>query len=108
HFSALFVNNPYHYYEPVPNTYHHASPTRRSSDLRALDEQLPLIKRDGGFVRSGYDSTLDETRNLRDASRLVVASMQARYADQTRSEEHTSELQSRFDLVCRLLLEKKK
>src|SRR5699024_11283269 len=26
----------------------------------------------------------------------------------TRSEEHTSELQSRFELVCRLLLEKKK
>src|SRR2546428_8309983 len=29
-------------------------------------------------------------------------------ADQDRSEEHTSELQSRSDLVCRLLLEKKK
>src|SRR5699024_11699443 len=29
-------------------------------------------------------------------------------ADDKRSEEHTSELQSRFDLVCRLLLEKKK
>src|SRR5207249_9105214 len=28
--------------------------------------------------------------------------------DPSRSEEHTSELQSRFDLVCRLLLEKKK
>src|SRR5690349_23210701 len=28
--------------------------------------------------------------------------------DPTRSEEHTSELQSRRDLVCRLLLEKKK
>src|SRR5207249_10207443 len=28
--------------------------------------------------------------------------------DLPRSEEHTSELQSRFDLVCRLLLEKKK
>src|SRR5207249_11564614 len=28
--------------------------------------------------------------------------------EKTRSEEHTSELQSRFDLVCRLLLEKKK
>src|SRR5699024_11624005 len=28
--------------------------------------------------------------------------------DLNRSEEHTSELQSRFDLVCRLLLEKKK
>src|SRR5438067_3620819 len=37
----------------------------------------------------------------RDASRgLVVLAV--------RSEEHTSELQSRFDLVCRLLLEKKK
>lgn len=49
----------------------------------ALDEQLPLIKRDGGFVRQGYESALDEARNLRDASRLVVASMQARYADAT-------------------------
>src|SRR5699024_11927294 len=28
--------------------------------------------------------------------------------EEARSEEHTSELQSRFDLVCRLLLEKKK
>src|SRR5699024_11550867 len=28
--------------------------------------------------------------------------------EENRSEEHTSELQSRFDLVCRLLLEKKK
>src|SRR5207249_5609858 len=33
--------------------------------------------------------------------------LDARYAG-LRSEEHTSELQSRFDLVCRLLLEKKK
>src|SRR5699024_11608007 len=31
----------------------------------------------------------------------------AAISDRTRSEEHTSELQSRFDLVCRLLLEKK-
>src|SRR5207249_12031495 len=31
-----------------------------------------------------------------------------RRSAQDRSEEHTSELQSRFDLVCRLLLEKKK
>src|SRR5699024_11863882 len=30
------------------------------------------------------------------------------HVDDIRSEEHTSELQSRFDLVCRLLLEKKK
>jgi len=50
---------------------------------RALAEQLPLIKRDGGFVREGYEAALDEARNLRDASRMVVAAMQARYADQT-------------------------
>src|SRR5699024_3180042 len=31
-----------------------------------------------------------------------------KYLSRDRSEEHTSELQSRFDLVCRLLLEKKK
>src|SRR5207249_9740097 len=31
-----------------------------------------------------------------------------RHRSPARSEEHTSELQSRFDLVCRLLLEKKK
>jgi DNA mismatch repair protein MutS len=50
---------------------------------RALDEELPLLKRDGGFVRHGFEADLDETRSLRDASRLVVASMQARYADLT-------------------------
>ncbi len=50
---------------------------------RALADQLPPIKRDGGFVREGYEAALDEARNLRDASRLVVAAMQARYADET-------------------------
>src|SRR2546421_3472732 len=38
-----------------------------------------------------------------DDERLVL-----RMCDENRSEEHTSELQSRSDLVCRLLLEKKK
>src|ERR1700719_2514563 len=42
---------------------------------RALAEQLPLFKRDGGFVRESYEPSLDEARNLREASRLVVASM---------------------------------
>src|SRR5437868_8673057 len=37
---------------------------------------------------------------------LVLAAQYESWA--LRSEEHTSELQSRFDLVCRLLLEKKK
>src|SRR5699024_2279316 len=41
----------------------------------------------------------------------MATSLLLQYPDEgfhdTRSEEHTSELQSRFDLVCRLLLEKK-
>src|SRR5699024_12113195 len=38
---------------------------------------------------------------------MAIGAMKACY-ELGRSEEHTSELQSRFDLVCRLLLEKKK
>src|SRR5437868_9475153 len=38
----------------------------------------------------------------------ILPEKELRAALDPRSEEHTSELQSRFDLVCRLLLEKKK
>src|SRR5699024_12576313 len=38
----------------------------------------------------------------------TLAVRKKRISPSERSEEHTSELQSRFDLVCRLLLEKKK
>src|SRR5437868_13969324 len=40
-------------------------------------------------------------------ARAARASRSCCEAAKARSEEHTSELQSRFDLVCRLLLEKK-
>jgi DNA mismatch repair protein MutS len=49
----------------------------------ALATELPAVKRDGGFVRSGYNAALDETRALRDESRRVVAALQSRYADET-------------------------
>src|SRR2546429_5802960 len=39
--------------------------------------------------------------------RSTICCRPARFAISTRSEEHTSELQSRLHLVCRLLLEKK-
>src|SRR5699024_11369659 len=39
---------------------------------------------------------------------LVYDALESTFNQLERSEEHTSELQSRFDLVCRLLLEKKK
>ncbi len=47
----------------------------------ALADELPLNRRDGGFVRSGYDTVLDEARALRDESRRVIASLQARYIE---------------------------
>src|SRR5271167_5161302 len=45
---------------------------------------------------------------LRVPSFVVRQQIAERRLHDLRSEEHTSELQSRFDLVCRLLLEKKK
>jgi DNA mismatch repair protein MutS len=55
-----------------------------ADELRAaLGDELPPVKRDGGFVRAGYDTGLDEARALRDESRRVVAALQARYAEAT-------------------------
>ena len=48
-----------------------------------LDDELPLLKRDGGFVRRGYNAELDELRALRDESRRVIAGLQLSYADET-------------------------
>src|SRR3989442_9537672 len=48
------------------------------------------------LFRSGYDRELDDVKDTRDGGKQYIA----------RSEEHTSELQSRLHLVCRLLLEK--
>ena len=46
----------------------------------ALVAEPPLLARDGGFVASGYDGELDETRALRDEGRGVIGRMQAEYA----------------------------
>ena len=50
---------------------------------RALADELPALRRDGGFVRAGYEPALDEARALRDESRRVVAALQLRYAETT-------------------------
>ncbi|MCZ0737353.1 DNA mismatch repair protein MutS [Phreatobacter sp. AB_2022a] len=49
----------------------------------ALADELPLLKRDGGFVRAGHLADLDEARGLRDESRRVIAGLQTRYAEET-------------------------
>src|SRR5699024_12376092 len=75
----------------------HSFPTRRSSDLIAhIHTLLQNLKNQRKCILLASHSALD----IAQACDMV-------YTFQQRSEEHTSELQSRFDLVCRLLLEKK-
>src|SRR5699024_12510320 len=75
----------------------HSFPTRRSSDLGG-DET--------GTVARGLPSGLPTGWNgRRQPHHPQPPPVPLRHC--SRSEEHTSELQSRFDLVCRLLLEKK-
>src|SRR2546430_11387520 len=50
---------------------------------------------------------VNETPLARSASRLALLASGVSLTSSTRSEEHTSELQSQSNLVCRLLLEKK-
>ena len=49
----------------------------------ALANEVPLMARDGGFVRIGYDAELDDARELRDQGRKVVSAMQTDYATVT-------------------------
>ncbi|WP_310241055.1 DNA mismatch repair protein MutS [Rhizobium rosettiformans] len=48
-----------------------------------LADELPLLKRDGGFLRDGAIPELDELRALRDQSRRVIAGLQLQYAEET-------------------------
>src|SRR5438067_9988785 len=60
-------------------------------------------------ARAKLTRIVDATRHAVDAREVAGRVGAKRSGNFTRrSEEHTSELQSRFDLVCRLLLEKKK
>ncbi len=60
-----------------------ADPTLAGELQRALADELPLLRRDGGFVRGGYEPALDEARALRDESRRVIAALQIQYAETT-------------------------
>src|SRR5947207_12025637 len=93
----------------------HATPTPEIYTL-SLHDALPIcdgvivVSQDGGEwgwvfwpQRGEYANT---TRFLTDED--AVARLEVEPFARPRSEEHTSELQSHSDLVCRLLLEKKK
>jgi DNA mismatch repair protein MutS len=61
-----------------------ALPKAVQDDLSsALADDVPMLARDGGFIRQGYSEELDELRALRDESRKVIAGLQTSYAEQT-------------------------
>src|SRR5207249_10371979 len=74
------------------------TPDRRAVDPRTASRILfveqPYSNHNGGHLLFGPDSML-----------YIPLGDGGSAGDPHRSEEHTSELQSRFDLVCRLLLE---
>src|SRR5205807_9609670 len=92
----------------------HSFPTRRSSDLYLTndprDQPAPLFQYEPVVVEftppqnlrpAELGLILDESADTKDVTATIVDLA-------VRSEEHTSELQSPCNLVCRLLLEKKK
>src|SRR5207249_6353150 len=86
----------------------------RSWSTRAgeLELAIPKIRRGSYFPSFLEPRKRSEQALVSVVQEAYVAGVSTRKVDQVveslRSEEHTSELQSRFDLVCRLLLEKKK
>jgi DNA mismatch repair protein MutS len=48
-----------------------------------LAERLPVAVTDGGVIRPGYDSELDELRSLRDGGRQYIAALQQRERERT-------------------------
>src|SRR5207249_5610281 len=91
----------------------HSFPTRRSSDLSRDARQRFVTGHDAsafahGDVMSGIERDGREMAKGAGQSAAIAGTQRVAIVLDDRSEEHTSELQSRFDLVCRLLLEKKK
>src|SRR5699024_12805506 len=83
----------------------------------SLHDALPIceqVEKNGAMIALQVDNRYHWLRvrelelSVRHLQRKKYEKELERERRAERSEEHTSELQSRFDLVCRLLLEKKK
>src|SRR5699024_11363467 len=69
-----------------------------------MAREYKKLSKEHGQVKEKYSGLVERfNENVNDYNELLEENKSLK-----RSEEHTSELQSRFDLVCRLLLEKKK
>src|SRR5690606_42086991 len=91
---------------------HPSSPTRRSSDLRQAASVYRCIGRPALAEDASFSNLLANPEYNDLVGALIGEWTGQRTAleifDESRSEEHTSELQSRENIVCRPLLEKKK
>src|SRR2546428_9432105 len=73
----------------------------------SLHDALPISRGEGAERDEDLAEPAPVALALLHVARAQHAGAPGRRAQARRSEEHTSELQSRSDLVCRLLLEKK-
>src|SRR5207249_11868913 len=90
----------------------HSFPTRRSSDLLGATLSLPLLEAMLPAWSIGARAAAKPVHRflafyVPNGMAMEYWSPKGQGTTFERSEEHTSELQSRFDLVCRLLLVKK-
>src|SRR5205085_10935376 len=91
----------------------HSFPTRRSSDL-VLHRNVGGGERAARVLRVALERLADRgthvdlVEQIQATSQIEPERHRAQPERAQRSEEHTSELQSQSNLVCRLLLEKKK
>src|SRR5690606_41819370 len=90
-------------------------PTRRSSDLAVTGHCFDLLIRRSSLCHASRSSlsmtmcgAMWKSGFITFSTELAAYSFVWIFVSPLRSEEHTSELQSRENLVCRLLLEKKK
>src|SRR2546427_6414718 len=82
--------------------------THRSDELVRRRQELPWVRIDKKYRFDTDEGSASLADLFRGRSQLLVYHFMFGPDYTARSEEHTSELQSQSNLVCRLLLEKKK
>src|SRR2546430_7431393 len=98
-------------HRPLTPLWHLGCPSPKSWRYKAMTPEISqsdanLQAELDRLTYSAYLLTLDPGKAFSAVARAIDGSLQENTAN--RSEEHTSELQSQSNLVCRLLLEKKK
>src|SRR5699024_12464301 len=101
-FSVIYI--PFSFIHVIHHPFNSSFPTRRSSDLAGIEAAVTAMINTTlhhMFLQEAENEFLEITYASGDKEVLYFKD----FASGAKSEEHTSELQSRFDIVCRLLLE---